>query len=221
MFDGSRLVVEVAFSLTAIAASATSAPAPIPRQLGRLPCALGLAAFLRERFGILPSIVSAADPMKDRLLVDAVSHAYGPVRAVDAVTLDIGAGELVALLGPSGCGKTTLLRIVAGFVRQTSGSVVIGEQRADDLPPNRRQVGIVFQSYALFPHMTAAENVAYGLAARGIGRAEREQRVADMLELVRMVPYADRYRRACATCQRDLRRQARRAERARRSGTHA
>jgi len=138
----------------------------------------------------------APDPAQDALLVDDVSHSYGQARAIDAVKLEIRAGELVALLGPSGCGKTTLLRIIAGFIAQTSGSIVIGERRVDDLPPNRREVGIVFQSYALFPHMTAAENVAYGLAARGVSAAEQNRRVAEMLELVRMTPYADRYPKA-------------------------
>ncbi|WP_164146045.1 ATP-binding cassette domain-containing protein, partial [Stenotrophomonas maltophilia] len=80
------------------------------------------------------------------------------------VTLEVKGGELVALLGPSGCGKTTLLRIVAGFIEQTNGKVIIGDRPIDDKPPNRRDIGIVFQNYALFPHMTVADNIAYGLA---------------------------------------------------------
>jgi hypothetical protein len=89
------------------------------------------------------------------LTLDGITHNYGAGLAVDNVTLEIAGGELVALLGPSGCGKTTLLRIVAGFVAQTEGHVVIGERVVDDLPANRRDVGIVFQNYALFPHMTS------------------------------------------------------------------
>jgi putative spermidine/putrescine transport system ATP-binding protein len=86
-----------------------------------------------------------------QLLLNGIVHSYGSARAVDDVSLEVKAGELVALLGPSGCGKTTLLRIVAGFIRQASGQVVIGDRAVDDLPPNLREVGIVFQNYALFP----------------------------------------------------------------------
>src|SRR4051812_23793871 len=103
------------------------------------------------------------------LIIDAVTQRYGAFRAVDNLTLDIKAGELIALLGPSGCGKTTLLRIIAGFIVQSEGRIIVGDNMIDDLPPNRREVGIVFQNYALFPHMTIAENIAYGLAARGVG----------------------------------------------------
>ncbi|WP_029413453.1 ATP-binding cassette domain-containing protein [Paracidovorax oryzae] len=101
------------------------------------------------------------------LTLDDIVHRYGGALAVDHVTLEIAAGELVALLGPSGCGKTTLLRIIAGFIQQSGGKVVVGGRRIDELPPARRNIGIVFQNYALFPHMTVQENVAYGLAARG------------------------------------------------------
>ena len=129
------------------------------------------------------------------LVLDGISHRYGGGLAVDDVSLDIGGGELLALLGPSGCGKTTLLRIIAGFVAQTAGRVVIAGEPVDELPPNRREVGIVFQNYALFPHMTVTENVGYGLAARGIGRAARRERVGEMLELVRLGAMAGRYPR--------------------------
>ncbi|MFN7779230.1 MAG: ABC transporter ATP-binding protein [Betaproteobacteria bacterium] len=129
------------------------------------------------------------------LTLDAIVQRYpgAPAPAVDNVTLEIGGGELVALLGPSGCGKTTLLRIIAGFIDQTEGKVVVGDKRIDELPPNRREVGIVFQNYALFPHMTVADNVAYGLAARGAPRAAQRDRVAEMLALVQMAHLADRY----------------------------
>ncbi len=112
--------------------------------------------------------------------------------AVDGVSLEIKAGELVALLGPSGCGKTTLLRIIAGFVQQTTGQVLVGGRSIDELPPHRREVGVVFQNYALFPHMNAGENVSYGLACRGASRADQTRRAKEMLELVRMGHLAER-----------------------------
>jgi putative spermidine/putrescine transport system ATP-binding protein len=126
------------------------------------------------------------------LTLDDIVHRYAGSLAVDHVTLEVTAGELVALLGPSGCGKTTLLRIIAGFITQTSGKVVIGERRIDELPPARRNVGIVFQNYALFPHMTVAENVGYGLAARGTDRNAARKRTAEMLDMVQLGHLADR-----------------------------
>jgi putative spermidine/putrescine transport system ATP-binding protein len=129
------------------------------------------------------------------LTLDDIMHRYGGALAVDHVTLEVAAGELVALLGPSGCGKTTLLRIIAGFINQTSGKVVIGGKRIDELPPARRDVGIVFQNYALFPHMTVAENVGYGLAARGADRAAARKRTAEMLDMVQLGHLAGRLTR--------------------------
>ncbi len=130
------------------------------------------------------------------LTLDNISHRYtSGAFAVDHVTLEINAGELVALLGPSGCGKTTLLRIVAGFVQQTSGKVVVGGRRIDELPPAQRDIGIVFQNYALFPHMTVAQNVAYGLDARGTDKAAAKRRTQEMLDLVQMGHLADRLTR--------------------------
>ncbi|MCM2339882.1 ABC transporter ATP-binding protein [Rhodoferax sp.] len=126
------------------------------------------------------------------LTLDDIVHQYGGALAVDHVTLEIKAGELVALLGPSGCGKTTLLRIIAGFIAQTSGKVVAGGRRIDELPPAERGVGIVFQNYALFPHMTVAENVGYGLAARGTDKAAARKRTSEMLDMVQMGHLADR-----------------------------
>ena len=129
------------------------------------------------------------------LTLDDIVHRYAASLAVDHVTLEIKAGELVALLGPSGCGKTTLLRIIAGFINQTSGKVVVGGRRVDDLPPARRDVGIVFQNYALFPHMTVAENVGYGLAARGTVKAALRKRTTEMLDMVQLGHLADRLTR--------------------------
>ena len=134
-------------------------------------------------------------PAGKSLLLDGITQRYGNAIAVADVTLDIRGGELVALLGPSGCGKTTLLKAIAGFVRQTQGHVVIGGEVVDDLPPNRRTVGIVFQNYALFPHMTVAQNVAYGLEVRGVPAAQKSARVAEMLALVKIEAFADRYPR--------------------------
>jgi putative spermidine/putrescine transport system ATP-binding protein len=127
-----------------------------------------------------------------QLDIDSVTHRYGSITAVANVSLAIRAGEIVALLGPSGCGKTTLLRVIAGFVRQTAGSVRVDGQPIDHLSANIRNVSIVFQNYALFPHMTAAENIAYGLQARGRPRPEVRRTVERFLELVRLSDFCDR-----------------------------
>lgn len=127
--------------------------------------------------------------------LDHVHHQYGGAIAVESVSLGIQAGELVALLGPSGCGKTTLLRVVAGLTRQTGGSVVIGGEKVDALPTNERGAGIVFQNYALFPHMTVAANVAYGLRARRINAAAARDTAAQMLDLVQMGRFGSRFPR--------------------------
>jgi putative spermidine/putrescine transport system ATP-binding protein len=124
--------------------------------------------------------------------LNAITHRYGAMLAVDNATLPIRAGEIVALLGPSGCGKTTLLRIVAGFVTQSAGQVLIDGRSIDDLTPNLRKIGIVFQNYALFPHLTVRENVAYGLKARGAGKAEIREKVARFLDAVQLGSLADR-----------------------------
>ncbi len=129
----------------------------------------------------------------EALRLDGVSHRYGASKAVDNVSLDVRGGELVALLGPSGCGKTTLLRAIGGFISQTEGQISIGGVAVDHLPPNKRTVGIVFQNYALFPHMTAAQNIAYGLEARGQSRRETKARVDEMLALVKLTAFGGRY----------------------------
>jgi putative spermidine/putrescine transport system ATP-binding protein len=121
-----------------------------------------------------------------RLTLNGLSKHFGTSVAVERVDLDIAEGELVALLGPSGCGKTTTLRMVAGFVAPTGGSIRLGERDITAMPPYARDTGMVFQSYALFPHMNVAQNVAFGLEMRRIGRAEREARVFEALRLVRL-----------------------------------
>jgi spermidine/putrescine ABC transporter ATP-binding subunit len=117
------------------------------------------------------------------------------VAAVDNFSLRIAPGELVSLLGPSGCGKTTILRTVAGFVMPDAGSVLLGGVDVTDWPPNRRDVGMLFQSYALFPHMTVQANVGYGLRMRGVPRWERRRRVDKVLEQVRLTGLGQRYPR--------------------------
>src|SRR3984957_21313895 len=101
-----------------------------------------------------------------RLTLENISQRFGDFAALRDINLDVAGGELVALLGPSGCGKSTLLRIISGFIRQTEGRVLFDDSAVDHLAPSGRGVGIVFQNYALFPHMTIAENVAYGLQAQ-------------------------------------------------------
>ena len=121
-----------------------------------------------------------------------VAHAFGGTQALADVTLAVEPGELVALLGPSGCGKTTLLRVVAGFIKPAEGVVSIGDRIVNDIPAGRRKVGLVFQNYALFPHLSVVENVAYGLKARGATRERVAVRVAEMLDLVKMAAFAKR-----------------------------
>ncbi|AEK56003.1 MULTISPECIES: ABC transporter ATP-binding protein [Brucella/Ochrobactrum group] len=124
--------------------------------------------------------------------IQALSKHYGTVRAVDDVSLAIKAGEFLTLLGPSGSGKTSLLMMIAGFSRPTDGSIKIGTQEIVHLPPHKRNIGMVFQNYALFPHMSVFENVAYPLRLRKIGRAEIEERVKKVLDLVQLGGYGER-----------------------------
>ena len=116
----------------------------------------------------------------------------GQQAAVETFDLTLEEGTLVTLLGPSGCGKTTTLRMLAGFERPTSGRILVGGADVTDLPVNRRDVGIVFQNYALFPHMTVRENVQYGLESRGSLTAELKRRIDDILDLMKLTEYADR-----------------------------
>lgn len=136
-----------------------------------------------------PTDLASGDP----LAIERVRKTFDDVAAVDGVSLTVHPGEFLTLLGPSGCGKTTLLRMIAGFERPTEGSIRLGDQDLTLLPPERRPLNMVFQRYALFPHLNVADNVAYGLVAKG----ERGQAVADRvgqaLELVDMSAYAKRH----------------------------
>jgi putative spermidine/putrescine transport system ATP-binding protein len=122
----------------------------------------------------------------------AVSKRYGATTAVDRVSLRIPAGAYCCLLGPSGCGKTSLLRMIAGHESITGGDILIGDQVVNDLPPGRRGTAMMFQSYALFPHLDAVDNVAFSLKVRGIDRSARRARALEMLGLVHMEDYASR-----------------------------
>jgi len=124
-----------------------------------------------------------------------LSKSFDDVAAVDQVNLTVEAGEMVALLGPSGCGKTTTLRMIAGFVTPSSGSILVRGRDITYEPPHRREMGMVFQSYALFPHMTVHRNVAFGLRAHRVPKPEVAERVRAALELVGLEGFAERYPR--------------------------
>src|SRR3954451_10495105 len=117
---------------------------------------------------------------------------YGQVTAVDAINLKIPAGSYCCLLGPSGCGKTSALRKVAGHETATSGDIIVGPKNVTDLPPAQRNTSMMFQSYALFPHLSVIDNVAFALKMRGVAKAGRHAEAKKLLELVDMQPYAAR-----------------------------
>jgi spermidine/putrescine ABC transporter ATP-binding subunit len=131
-------------------------------------------------------------PDEPIIRIERASKRFGQVSAVDDVSLEIRANEFFALLGPSGCGKTTLLRLLAGLERASAGRILIGGEDMAGVPPNRRPVNMVFQSYAVFPHMSVAENVAYGLKVTGVPRAEVSPRVEQALAMVRLDGLEDR-----------------------------
>src|SRR5437762_11841960 len=116
--------------------------------------------------------------------IDRIAKSFGATRALDEIVLDVADGEFVALLGPSGCGKTTLLRIIAGLEAQSAGRIVQNGRDISALPPAQRDYGIVFQSYALFPNLTVAGNVGYGLVNRRLSRSEIRTKVGGLLNLV-------------------------------------
>ncbi|MBZ4487838.1 ABC transporter ATP-binding protein [Microbacterium sp. cx-55] len=122
-----------------------------------------------------------------------VEKDYGTTRVLHGVDLDVAPGEFVSLLGPSGCGKTTALRVLAGLERATGGSVLLGGKDVSGVPTNKRDIGMVFQSYSLFPHLKVADNTAFGLRRRGVGRTDAVRRAGDALDLVGLSHLADRY----------------------------
>ena len=134
-----------------------------------------------------------ADPRPPAVALEGVAKRFGGVIALRDVSLTVAEGEFVCFLGPSGCGKTTLLRIVAGLEPQNAGIVRMAGRDVSRLPPSQRNYGIVFQSYALFPNLTVARNVAYGLETRRLGRARVEARVDELLDLVHLRPHKQRY----------------------------
>ncbi|CDZ63540.1 ABC transporter ATP-binding protein [Neorhizobium galegae] len=126
------------------------------------------------------------------LQIEDLQKAYGATVVVSGLNLTVGQGEMVALLGPSGCGKSTTLRMVAGFVEPTAGKILLNGVDISHMPPHRRDTGMVFQSYALFPHMSVAANVGFGLEMRRVPKPERSARVAAALDMVRLTNLADR-----------------------------
>jgi len=134
-----------------------------------------------------------ADPTARPLLrIEGLSKRFAGFAAVDQLSLDIYEGEFFALLGPSGCGKTTLLRMIAGFERPNAGRILLDGLDLNPVPPYRRPVNMMFQSYALFPHLNVEANVAFGLKQEGLGKREIAHRVADMLALVKLETFGRR-----------------------------
>ncbi len=139
----------------------------------------------------IPPIPSQTDT-SPAVQIDGVSKSFSGVTALEPVSLKIRKGEFLTLLGPSGCGKTTLLNLIAGFLEADSGELFINSELVTQVPPHQREIGIVFQNYALFPHMSVAQNVAYGLRTRRVPKAEIAQRVRETLALVKLEDFADR-----------------------------
>jgi putative spermidine/putrescine transport system ATP-binding protein len=142
--------------------------------------------------GTGPSAGEAHSPTKPppKVVLEGVEQRYGDVLALAALDLTVEDGEFLTLLGPSGCGKTTTLRIIAGFVDPTAGRVLINGRDVGRLPPNKREVGMVFQSYALLPHLTVGDNIAFGMKQRGAPKGARAARVSELLDLVQLPGYA-------------------------------
>src|ERR1700744_1231053 len=121
-----------------------------------------------------------------------LTKVFGATRAVDRVSLVIEPGSIVALLGPSGCGKTTTLRMIAGLLQPEAGEIFIDDKPITRVPVHRRNIGMLFQNYALFPHMTVAQNIAFGLETRGLARSAIDERGSDALQLVQLGGYGER-----------------------------
>ncbi|VVN66877.1 ABC transporter ATP-binding protein [Pseudomonas fluorescens] len=136
------------------------------------------------------------------LTLEGIVKTYGSFRAIDGLNLEVRHGEFIALLGPSGCGKTTTLQSIAGFVQPTEGRIVLDGRDITHVRPEQRGLGIVFQSYALFPHMSVAQNISFGLEMRGVPKAERSKRIDEALDLVRLGGLGERYPKALSGGQR-------------------
>jgi iron(III) transport system ATP-binding protein len=128
-----------------------------------------------------------------QVLLKEITKRYGPLKAVDQVSLKIEGGEFFTLLGPSGCGKTTLLRVIAGFAIPDAGEVYFKDQKVNDIPPHKRETGMVFQNYALFPQLNVFDNVAYGLRARKLSKREIQSRVSEILKNVQLETLSHRF----------------------------
>jgi putative spermidine/putrescine transport system ATP-binding protein len=127
------------------------------------------------------------------LSIRHISKSFGPITVVQDFDLDVEPGEFVSFLGPSGCGKTTVLRMVAGFEEPTAGAIFVGGNDITRLKPNQRNVGMVFQAYALFPNLTVAQNIGFGLKVAGMSRAEIDARVAEMMSIIKLPDLGERY----------------------------
>jgi len=136
------------------------------------------------------------------LTLEGIVKSYGNFKAIDGLNLEVRHGEFIALLGPSGCGKTTTLQSIAGFVQPTEGRIILDGRDITHVRPEQRGLGIVFQSYALFPHMTVAQNISFGLEMRGVAKAERGKRIDEALDLVRLNGLGERYPKALSGGQR-------------------
>jgi putative spermidine/putrescine transport system ATP-binding protein len=149
-----------------------------------------MAAPGADRRPLMPSDLGSTPP---HLVLQGLEKRFGAgPAAVEALSLQVRQGELLGLLGPSGCGKTTTLRMIGGLLPASAGQILVGGRDMTPLPPHRRDMGIVFQSYALFPHMTVAQNLAFGLEMRGTARADIETRVRRALDMVRLTGFGDR-----------------------------
>src|ERR1700748_3279598 len=145
-----------------------------------------MTANMHDEAAVLGSAPPGTSGTTAAVRLSALHKSFGQVTAVAGVDLEVAEGEFFTMLGPSGSGKTTTLRLIAGFERPDAGTVELGGEDVTRRPPYQRDVNTVFQDYALFPHMTVGENVAYGLMVKGMGRRERAQRAAEALELVRL-----------------------------------
>jgi iron(III) transport system ATP-binding protein len=151
----------------------------------------------RLNFGILPACHPGVqgkheDTVMEAIQVESVVKMFGSVRALDGISVEIAPGELFFLLGASGCGKTTLLRCIAGLETPTAGAIRFGGRDVTRLPPHKREAAMVFQSYALWPHLTVGQNIAFGLEERKVGKAEIRRRVEEALEMVQLPGYGGR-----------------------------